>query len=136
MKTHQVSFGTVHFHDDGIVEVIADEGVEVTQKETDEFHRLLEETVSRTCGILINRKHKVSHTFEAMQEIGTSPRITAIAILTYSDTSKLAAESLKAVARRNCEIETFTSKPGALQWLHHQLSKKPGISVISSNSGL
>ena len=121
MKTIQLSFGTATVHDDGIVEMAADRDLEVTQEITEEVHHFLKDNTKGHYAVLVERKHRVSYTFDAMQEFGAGPNIAAIAIVTYTDTARLAAESLKTVARKNCEIGVFTSKPVAYQWLQQQL---------------
>jgi hypothetical protein len=134
MKTHQLSFGTANLHDDGIIELRADSDIEVTQKMTDEVHHFLKDHVKEHCGLLVERKHQVAYTFDAMQEFGASKHIAAVAIVTYTDTARLAAESLKTVARKNCEIGVFSSKPVAHQWLQQQLSISKNPPAEGENS--
>jgi hypothetical protein len=75
--------------------------------------------------LLSNRINSYSLSFEAMQILATLPNMIALAIVTYTECSKLLIETQNffiSTIRKN-PVKTFTDKDTAIEWLQSELSK-------------
>ena len=123
---YKLSFCTLFQRDDGVVIIEINEGVEIN---TDMAQELISLSVSvygdTPFTLLSNRINSYSLSFEAMQILATLPNMIALAIVTYTDRSKLLIETqyffISTIRKK--PVKTFTDKDTAIEWLQSELSK-------------
>ena len=126
VKEYKLSFCTLFQHDDNVVTIEINEGVEV---DTDMAQELVDLSASvygdTPYALLSNRINSYSLSFEAMQALATLPNMIALAIVTYTERSKLLIETQNFFIStiRKKPVKTFTDKDTATEWLHAELSK-------------
>ncbi len=122
MKTYDLSFGTVTVLRPDLAEVIVNEGVEMDRDMVDEYHMFVSEFLAESCGILINKKHQYTYTFEAQLEIANLEKIKAMAVVVYSDATRIATEALmKLPTHSQWNLKIFPDREAGLAWLDRQL---------------
>jgi len=121
MKAFLIMMGKVIQHNDQLVEIIVNEDIEVSVDMVKEYHDLLESMMPVPFGVLVNKIYAYSYTFEAQQLIGTSPKIKAIAIVTYNPTSQISAACIAAIPRTPpWNSSLFNDRDEAIEWLYQQ----------------
>jgi len=118
MRRQRLEFCEVILRDDGILEVVADEGVEVDENMVRELEKVFSSLVDSPTGLLVNRMYQYSLTHKAMVAIAKLKVVKAIAILVYYELSRTVAESQRIY---EFNMEVFTSEDAAIQWLKDQL---------------
>jgi hypothetical protein len=115
MTLDELTFGTYKEIEANIVEVIINEGVELTKKMIQQAEKaLLEKYGSDSYALLVNRVHSYSHTVGSMQQVAKMKNLAAIAILVYSDSSKQAA-TIHELFQKN--IHVFENREESITWL-------------------
>lgn len=123
MYSHKLSFCRINKLGDRIAEVIVDEGVEVDMEMVAEYHRWIEENLEDPCGLLINKLHKYTYTFEAQTRIAELPMIRAMGVVAYSSVSEVTTKSLIRIPRESkWNIRIFPERGKALAWLEEELA--------------
>jgi hypothetical protein len=119
---YRLSFCNLCFRDDDIAILEIDDGVEVDAAMVREISALADDLLDRPIGLISNRKHSYSLSFDTMTSLARSPYIAALAIVVYSSKSKLLVEIqnriVSAIQRR--PIRVFTAMDEAVDWLHAQ----------------
>ncbi len=114
----QLSFCSVLIISPQIVEVILNEGVEITGDMVDEFFMVVGEHMDSEISILLNKVTKYSYRFDALMKLSPSTKIRNIGVVTYDS---LAASTSKFMMDRfntsNKNVQLFKSREEALQWL-------------------
>jgi len=95
MQKHRLSFAEVNIISDDIVEVIIDEGVEVSIEMVEEYDNFLACIFNGDYGVLINKINNYSYSAEAQFIMGSAEDIVAIAAVNYNEQGK---QSSKAIA--------------------------------------
>ena len=123
---YKLNFCTLFQRDDNVVTIEINEGVEV---DTDMAQELVDLSDSVLGGapfaLLSNRINSYSLSFEAMQTLATLPNMIALAIVTYTEHSKLLIETQNffiSTIRKN-PVKIFTDKDAAIEWLQSELGK-------------
>lgn len=115
MTLDKLTFGTYIEIEANIVEVIINEGVELTKKMIQQAEEaLLEKYGSDSYALLVNRVNPYSHTVGSMQQVAKMKNLAAIAILVYSDSAKHAA-SIHELFQKN--IRVFENREESIAWL-------------------
>ena len=123
MEEAVLSFGTIRHLEDGICEVVVDDGVEMTRAMVDEYHDHLSSYYPHDFAILVNKKNDYTYDFEAQQHLATLPNIRAIAVLVYRRASEIATQALHNIKRdHQWNLRIFYDRDKALQWLESQLT--------------
>ena len=118
MDTQRISYADVIVHGNGIVEVIVDEGVEVSARDMHELHDYMQGLTPPAHGLFANRKNSYSFTFSAYASFKELVGITAIAEVTHG---KLRNRVLKALWPSFARLQFFDTEQEALEWLHTTL---------------
>lgn len=111
----------LHYSND-IVELIADDGVTITGEHVRELFALLDRLEPKVQGVLANRLHRYSFSFEAQRELSNYQGLKAVAILTYSRIAYIAAKLHRA---KYFKLRTFRDREEALQWLDYVIAQRP-----------
>ena len=119
MTTHHLSFSTVTLLKDNVVEVIANEGIEVDMQMANELKHFFKSNLKHRFFVLINRVNSYSYTFEAQQSILNIKNIHSLAFVAYSQSSAESAKLLTVFATEDIkyEIEFFSDRDSSLNWL-------------------
>jgi hypothetical protein len=91
---HRLSFGYFKILADNMLEVVADEGVEMTLEMIEECHQFVDTHFTDDFGMLVNRVNDYTYSFEAKLSIASYQYLKAIAFVYYSSDSKKATEEL------------------------------------------
>jgi len=91
---HRLSFAYFNILSDNIVEVVVDDGVEMTMEMIEECHQFIHAQFSDDFGMLINRVNNYTYTYEAKLSIASYENLKAIAFVYYSVGSKEVTEKL------------------------------------------
>lgn len=111
-----MSFGQLIFLSDNITEVIINEGVEVSLDDVAEYHKsLVKRHGGNGFGLLVNRVHQFSYSFDAQIHIGHLPNLRAVAMI--SSFGEPAVESMREIKRSKFPIESFCDYQEGLRWL-------------------
>jgi len=126
VKEYKLSFCTLFQREDHIVTIEINEGVEVDNDMAQELADLSDSVFrGASFALLSNRINSYSLSFEAMRTLATLPNMVALAIVTYTEHSKLLIETQNffiSAIRKN-PVKTFTDKDMAIGWLQSELSK-------------
>ena len=121
-KNLTFSFCDLIIIDDYLVEVIPHEGVEFGEKELKEYHDFYNQLKSPV-GVLVNRKHSYSYSFNAQMNITKNINISAVAFL-IEDISKYNKAKLVMMAiKGDTPIKLFSDRVTALDWLKRYSNK-------------
>ena len=124
MPNEKLSFCEVNFIRDNIIEVIPFEGVEIGEKEVEEYHNFFYRSFKGPFGILVNKRHHYSYSFEAQRKITKYPLLKAVAILFYDRQSEVSMEPIRSMKNDECQMEFWHSqKEEAINWLENELER-------------
>ena len=116
MSTMHFNFARSIFHDNGILEVIPDQGIELCAQHIEEVCRTFD-SLEDKIGILINRCNEYSHTFEAIMAIREACRTHRVAAYTPTTVSYRTAETVLGDCLKYEGIRIFKSREAAIAWL-------------------
>jgi len=114
MKKQQLHFCEIMLRDDGFLEIVADEGIEVNDDMIQEIENAFKTLVDSPTGLLVNRIHQYSLTHNAMRAISQLNIVKAIAILVHSDLSLQVAQFQKIYLNN---MAVFATEREAIKWL-------------------
>jgi uncharacterized protein (DUF2384 family) len=114
MILNNLTFGTFQEIEPNIVEIIVDEGIELSDRHIEQIETGLLEKNDNSYALLINRLNSYSHTHASMQKVARLKRLVAIAIVVYSDISEQVAK-IHQVLQDNVRI--YQNKDSAIVWL-------------------
>lgn len=120
MSLEKISFGSFRELRPGIMEVVINEGVELTASMIEQIETGLLERYNGPYCCLVNRKHAYSHTADSMQRVATMKNLVALAIFSHSDISARVAQIHKSFQDN---VQVFTTESEALDWLEQQLAQ-------------
>ena len=128
MEQQRLSFTKIIKLDDNLIELIADEGVEIDIEMVKEFHDWCFKNLESSFGVLVNKKNSYTYTFEAQMKIGDYPDIIAISVITYSMISQTFTKLISQYPRKNkWNMEIFNDRETAIKWIKEELAKNKGI---------
>ncbi len=126
---HRLSFGCFSILSDNIVEVVVDEGVEMSLEMIDECHHFIVSHFKEDFGMLINRVNNYTYSYEAKLSIASYENLKALAFVYYSESSKAVSENLYQL--RSLDQWNYKLFSGlelgwqqAFDWLQQELSVK------------
>ncbi|GLX77900.1 hypothetical protein tinsulaeT_12400 [Thalassotalea insulae] len=124
---HRLSFAYFNILSDNIVEVVVDEGIEMSLEMIDECHHFIEDHFKEAFGMLINRVNNYTYSYEAKLSIASYQHLKAIAFVYYSECSKAISENLYQI--RSLDQWNYRLFSGlelgwqqAFDWLQQELS--------------
>jgi len=123
---HRLSFGYFNILASNILEVVVDEGVDMTLEMIEECHHFIEHNFTGNFGMLINRVNHYTYSYEAKLSIASYDNLKAIAFVYYSSDSKSITEQLyKLRALDSWNYKIFSGIElgwqQAYSWLEQQL---------------
>lgn len=115
----QLGFGKCIEIADDITEVIIDDGIELSVENVKDLHGALKSIHNESkFGVLVNKIHSYTYSFDAQLSISRVPGECAVAIVVYSSHSYSATESLLYMAKDvENPVRIFRSREEALAWL-------------------
>ncbi len=121
MQELNLPFADIKILRDDIAEVIIHEGIELDLEMVNQYHETLLKHLAAPFSLLINKIHPYTYTFEAQKIIATLPEINAMAVIVYSDISKVSTHSLASFPRdTQWNIQIFQDRDAAMSWLELQ----------------
>jgi hypothetical protein len=124
---HRLSFGFYNIFPNNVIEVTADEGIEMTLEMVEECHDFMNDNVEGDFALLINRIHNYTYTYEAQLSIASYEGLKALAFVCYSDKSLLVTKQLQ--ESRSFDQWKYPVYSGldlgwqeAYQWLDNELA--------------
>lgn len=118
IKSYELSFAKIIILREDIAEVIVNESVEIDVEMVEQFHHFLITRLTPPFSVIINKLNPYSYSFSAQQTLGSLHELRAIAIIVYSNISKLSAESMAAIPKKiNWNIKIFTDRDEAIAWV-------------------
>ena len=123
---HRLSFGYFTLLTENVVEVIIDEGIDLSLEMVEECDVFLKAHFFKDFGMLINLINKYTYSYEAQLTIGSHSGLKAIAYVYYSDESKRLVEKINVIrAHDNWNFCMFSGSElewqHAVNWLQHEL---------------
>jgi hypothetical protein len=118
MILDELTFGIFREIEPGIMEIIVNEGVELSSEHIERIEEGLLEKYSNAYALLINRVNSYSHTHASMQKVASLRNLVALAIVVYSDVSKHAA-MIHRLYQDNLRV--FDDKDTATAWLRDSM---------------
>lgn len=120
MQQHRISFADMIDHENGIVEAIVDEGIEVTGKQMLELYDFMQSRNPIAHGLFANRKNSYSFDFSGLAAILNMPGIHAVAEVTHG---KARNKVIKALWPAQLKLQFFDSEAEALEWLDKTINR-------------
>lgn len=120
MKLDDLTFGTFREIEPNIIEIIINEGVELSRQHIERIEERLLEKYGGMYALLINRVNSYSHTLDSMQKVAKLRNLTALAIVVYSEVSVHAAR-IHHLYQDN--VQVFEDKESATAWLRDSIQK-------------
>lgn len=124
---YKLSFADINVLANNAIEIVIKKNIEVSLEMVEESHILLSRLFPHeTFGILMNRIHPHSFTYEAKLCMGTYENLAAIAVVNYSPAQLLNSQKIHAIRKvDNWNLKHFEGLDlgwqDAQQWLKSQL---------------
>jgi len=123
---YRLSFADLNLLSEDIVEVIIDEGVEFSLEMMDEYDQFLVQHFDHDFGVLINRVHQYSYSYEVQLSIASHENLKAIGVVNYSEQSKISTEKIKKLRSNDgWNLQEFSGVEmgwqKAFSWLQQEL---------------
>lgn len=125
------SFGQIKLISSNVVEVIINQGVEISLELVEEYDAVMKKHINQPYAVLINRVNSYSYAYEAILCIGSSQHLKAAAVINYGAANAQQNKNLQLVRHMNqLAIKEFSGlelgRESAIKWLEAQL-----ISTVS-----
>jgi len=126
-----LSFCSINILSGVIAEVIVNKDVEISMEMVEEFEAFLTKIFTEDFGLLINKVHHYSFAYEAKLSIGSHANLKAIAVIDYTEKSKLITEDIAKIRKVDgWNLCTFSGLDlgweQGLNWLKKELSATSG----------
>ena len=120
MKQYSLDFCDFVHHDNGILEIIVHEGVEITGEMAREFLDAISNMQPKVVAALVNRKNDYSYTFTANIILAKTNLVKYLAVVKYG---KLKWPLNGAFSPKIYRIAFFNNIPEATEWLLLKLNE-------------
>lgn len=115
---HRLSFCKLQIIDQNIVEVMLDEGVEISGQMVDEFFDAITGKMNEEISILLDKATNYSYKFDALIQLSELTKIQNIGVVTYGSVSRSSAIfMMERFNKSNKNVELFENREDALAWL-------------------
>ena len=114
MKKYSIYFCDFFLHDNGILEIIIHEDVEMTGAMTQEYFDFIESIKPKTRKFLVNRINKYSYTFKASMLLAMSKLPEDVAIVKYN---RLPWPLKGVFTPKFYHLAFFDNRDKAIKWL-------------------
>jgi|AZII01.1.fsa_nt_gi hypothetical protein len=120
----KLPFASLKCPTDNIIELIIDEGVEISVDMARALHEVIEQWVDdEPTGFVVHKLHSYSVSFEAQQIIGDLPGIAVSAVVAYNQFGEMTAQQIIAMSEMvESDIAIFPTLENAIFWLQKRLS--------------
>lgn len=123
---HQLEYVKVNILPNNIIELIAQEGVELTIEKIEKMHESLGSTLYKNFAFLINNINNFKVPFEAQYTMASHENLKAIAFVYYNDKSKYHIEKLLKLRKLdNWNVKVFSAyelgRQAAYEWLESEM---------------
>ncbi len=116
-QKYALSFADIVIPQEFICEIIPKKGIEIDRWENIEFDNFLS-SLKQPLGLLLNRKHCFSFTFDGLQQMLASPHINAAAFLAHDATSfAISCSDAQMILQTQKPVQSFLDKKDAMAWL-------------------
>lgn len=127
---HRLTFATLNLLSDSIVEILIDDGIEVSIEMMEEYDQFLSDNLNENFAMLINRVNNYHCTFEAKVTAVSHGKLCATAIVAYNSDDKQEVDSLLRIRKMDeLNLEIFSGLElgwqAAFDWLEEQLNLVP-----------
>ena len=119
IKLHELPFAKIIILSDSIAEVIINEHVEMTLAMVNKYHEFLLSHLVSPFSLLINKVNAYTYDFDAQVNLATLKEINAMAVVSYTRSTKISTEYLTSLVPRKVvwKLKIFTNRDEALNWL-------------------
>lgn len=125
MPDIRLSFATLTQLHPRIVCMTVDEGVELDVPQCREFEDWRLAALRQPYGLLLDKRHSFSWSYEAQQWLVRAPTMAVMAVLGYTRMSELSFDILSAIpGRGDRPMALFHSRATAMAWLSEQLARR------------
>ena len=119
---HSLNFAYLTVLPNNIIEVVVDNGIELTIENVEESHHCLSASMKESFSLLINNIHEFEITFEAKLSMASHEQMKAIAFVYYTPKNKVEMESLINLRKMdNWNVKLFSGLDMGWQEAHHWL---------------
>jgi hypothetical protein len=123
---YRLSFADLNILNEDIIEVVVDAGIEMSLEMMDEYDSFLSNHFDCNFGLLINRVHQYSYSYEVQLSIASHKNLKAIGVVNYSEQSKKSTGKIKKLrAIDGWNLAEFSGLEmgwqKGLAWLQHEL---------------
>lgn len=91
---HKLSFATISVLNENIVEIIIDEGVEVSMEMIEECDGFFQQHLTSNFAMLVNKINNYKFSFEAKMSMASQENLSAIAVIVYNNEDKEYVENV------------------------------------------
>ncbi|XPF92534.1 hypothetical protein ACM9HF_10830 [Colwellia sp. RE-S-Sl-9] len=121
-----------------IIEVVIDDGIELTLEMVEESHQVLKEAMTSCFALLINNIHQFEMTFEAKLTMASHEQLKAIAFVYYNQNNKTEIEKLIELRKvDDWNVKIFSGLEMGWQeahsWLTHEMESLKAKSNLSDD---
>jgi len=123
VKEYKLDYCTIQVRDDNILLFEINDGVNIDKEMVAEMTRLADENMTGPFGILSNRIHSYSLSFEAMSALAKYDGLAALAVVVHSAKSRMLIETQNFFisALKKKPIRIFMDVDSADSWLQTTL---------------
>lgn len=118
LQTIRLSWATLFNHGNGVLEAIADDGIEVGVSQFEELVEQITQAEPPVRALLANRKNNYSFSFDAMRFAASQNVLEAVAVVSYGRTYQVVSRFFRP---RFYRLAFFADIESALIWLEHKL---------------
>jgi hypothetical protein len=127
----ELDFCTLEIVSENTAEILINEGVEVSRKMVEHYIEVLRSTLSAPFCLLVNERNSHSYDFQAQTALGAVPDLLALAMVSYTPTTDVAARSLTQLPRETrWPMAVFPRREDALAWLR---AMQPDVLVATAS---
>lgn len=114
MQEHRIAIGQVIEHGDGLIELIANGGINISAEMVEELFEFFRQITPAPQLVLANRKNSYSMSFQAQKLLASYPHARAVAVLTHS---RLGMMFARFIPKTRYNLKVFMDRDAALFWL-------------------
>jgi hypothetical protein len=120
-------FGQINIITDNIVEVVINQGVEITLEMVEVYENIIEKNITGNYGVLVNRINDYNYAFESLLCVGSAKNLKAAAIIFYAQETAEQQQSRNVVEQVDqLKVKQFSGlelgRESAITWLQQELS--------------
>ncbi|WP_076417183.1 hypothetical protein [Colwellia sp. UCD-KL20] len=131
---HRLDFAYLTVLPNNIIEVVVDDGIELTLEMVEESYRILKKSMTDCFALLINNIHEFEVTFEAKLTMASHEHLKAIAFVYYNQNNKVEIENLIELRKVDkWNVKVFSGLEMGWQEAHSWLTHEMESLKVKSN---